>query len=70
MTLLCYTYLWSIGVLEYWKNINLTPIFCNLEQTEAIEILRCIEFMDDRPSLQDSNTPFFLETVTGRADYL
>jgi hypothetical protein len=32
MTLLCSTYLWSIGVMEYWKNGNLTPICCKLEQ--------------------------------------
>jgi hypothetical protein len=32
MTRLCSTYFWSIGVMEYWKNENPTPIFCNLEQ--------------------------------------
>jgi hypothetical protein len=32
MALLYSTYLWSIGVMEYWKNENPTPIFCNLEQ--------------------------------------
>jgi hypothetical protein len=32
MTLLCSTYLWSVGVMEYWKNENPTPIFCNFKQ--------------------------------------
>jgi hypothetical protein len=32
MTLICSTYLWSIGVMEYWKNENPTPIFCNYKQ--------------------------------------
>jgi hypothetical protein len=32
MTLLCSTYIWSVGVMEYWKNENPTPIFCDLEQ--------------------------------------
>jgi hypothetical protein len=31
MTLLCSTYLWSVGVMEYWKNENSTPIFCNFK---------------------------------------
>jgi hypothetical protein len=32
VTLLCSTYLWSDGVMEYWKNENPTPIFCNFKQ--------------------------------------
>jgi hypothetical protein len=32
MRLLCSTYLWSVGVMEYWKNENPTPIFCNFKQ--------------------------------------
>jgi hypothetical protein len=32
MILLCSKYLWSVGVMEYWKNENLTPIFCNFIQ--------------------------------------
>jgi hypothetical protein len=32
ITPLCSTYLWSVGVMEYWKNENPTPIFCNFEQ--------------------------------------
>jgi hypothetical protein len=36
MTLLCSTYFWSVGVMEYWSigktKTNLTPIFCNLTQ--------------------------------------
>jgi hypothetical protein len=32
MTLLCSTYLWSVGVMEYWKNENPTPIFRNFKQ--------------------------------------
>jgi hypothetical protein len=32
MTLFCSKYLWSVGVMEYWKNENPTPIFCNLKQ--------------------------------------
>jgi len=26
MTLLCSTYFWSVGVMEYWKNEKPTPI--------------------------------------------
>jgi hypothetical protein len=32
MTLLCTTYLWSVGVMEYWKNEQPTPIFCDLKR--------------------------------------
>ena len=32
MTLLCSTYLWSLGVMEYWKNEIPTPTFCNFKQ--------------------------------------
>jgi hypothetical protein len=32
MALFYSKYLWSVGVMEYWKNENPTPIFCNLEQ--------------------------------------
>jgi hypothetical protein len=32
VTLFCSTYIWSVGVMEYWKNGDPTPIFCNLEQ--------------------------------------
>ena len=32
MTLLCSTYIWSVGVMEHWKNENPTPIFCNFKQ--------------------------------------
>jgi len=32
MTLLGSTYLWSVGVMEYWKNEIPTPIFCNFIQ--------------------------------------
>jgi len=32
MTLLYATYLWSVGVMEYWKNENPTTIFCNFKQ--------------------------------------
>jgi len=32
MMLLCSTYLWSVGVMEYWKNEIPTPIFCNFIQ--------------------------------------
>jgi hypothetical protein len=32
MTLYCSTYLWNVGVMEYWKNKNPTPIFCNFKQ--------------------------------------
>jgi hypothetical protein len=57
---------WSNGVLEKRKpNTDLLQPW-----TEAIEILRCMELTSDRPSLQYSNTPSLLETVTGRADYL
>jgi hypothetical protein len=35
MTLLCSTYLWSVGVMEYWKNENPTPIFCNFKQRKS-----------------------------------
>jgi hypothetical protein len=35
MTLLCSTYLWSVGVMEYWKNENPTPIFCNFKQSPS-----------------------------------
>jgi hypothetical protein len=32
MTLLRSTYVWSVEVMEYWKNENPTPIFCNFIQ--------------------------------------
>jgi hypothetical protein len=32
ITLLGSTYLWSVGVMEYWKNEIPTPIFCNFMQ--------------------------------------
>jgi len=32
ITLLGSTYLWSVGVMEYWKNEIPTPIFCNFIQ--------------------------------------
>jgi hypothetical protein len=36
MTLNCLTYLWSIGVMEYWKNENPTPIVCDFMQRPSI----------------------------------
>jgi hypothetical protein len=32
MTLLYSKLLWSVGVMEYWKNENPTPIFRNFKQ--------------------------------------
>jgi hypothetical protein len=32
MTLLCSTYLWSIGVMEYWKNENPTSTLCSFKR--------------------------------------
>jgi hypothetical protein len=32
MTLLCSTHFWSVGVMEYWKNENPIPVFCNFKQ--------------------------------------
>jgi hypothetical protein len=40
MTLLCSKYLWSVGVMEYWKNENPTPIFCNLKQRASVTLNR------------------------------
>jgi hypothetical protein len=57
---------WSNGVLGKLKpNTDLLHLL-----TEDIENHCCIEFMSDRSSLQYSNTPLLLETITGRADYL
>jgi hypothetical protein len=32
MKLNCSIYFWSIGVMEYWKNENPTPVFCNFKK--------------------------------------
>ncbi len=36
MTLFYSTYLWSVGVMEYWKNENPTTIFCNFKKRTSI----------------------------------
>jgi hypothetical protein len=57
---------WSVGVMEYWKNENPTPIFCNSKQRPS----RSSDALSSRSIDHHSSTPILLETVTGRADYL
>jgi hypothetical protein len=57
---------WSVGVMEYWKNENPTPIFCNFKQRPS----RFSDALSSRSIDHHSSTPILLETVTGRADHL
>jgi hypothetical protein len=56
----------ELGVMEYWKNENPTPIFCNFKQRTS----RISDAYSSRTIDHHSSTPSLLEIVTGRADYL
>jgi hypothetical protein len=63
MNLLCSTYFWSVGKT---KTQYRSSVILNRHRLDSL----VHRVTSDGPSLQYSNIPSLLETVTGRANYL